>query len=107
MEHLRNVEKLLKKEWKSAEKISIYQKCGCGCEVRPLQIRGARCVCATQKTVATHTLAQAAQIVNMFSHMAYKPTVYKTLDSSFANSALLAYMRIRNRVFCKCQRIKG
>ena len=42
--------------------------CGCGCEVRPLQIGGAhncacgpksgcaRCVRATQKTVATHAL---------------------------------------------------
>ena len=46
----------------------IYQKCGCGCEVRPLKIGGAhmcarahksgraRFVRATQKTVATHTL---------------------------------------------------
>ena len=53
---------------KNVEKIVIYQKCGCGCEVRPLQIGGAhmcacapqsgraRCVRATQKTVATHTL---------------------------------------------------
>ena len=34
----------------------LYQKCGCKCEVRPLQIGRARCVRATQKTVATHTL---------------------------------------------------
>ena len=46
----------------------IYKRCGCGCEVRPLQIGGAhtcacalnsgraRCMRATQKTVATHTL---------------------------------------------------
>jgi hypothetical protein len=38
---------LLKKYWKSAEKRLIYQKCGCECEVRPLQIRGAHtCACA-------------------------------------------------------------
>ena len=37
----------------------IYQKCGCGCEVRPVcapKSGRARCVLATQKTVATHTL---------------------------------------------------
>ena len=75
MEHPKNVEKLLKRDWKiaekrlkSAEKFSIYQKCGCGCEVRPLQIGGAhtcacapksggaRCVRATQKMVAIYTL---------------------------------------------------
>ena len=49
-----------------------------------------------------------AQIVKfMFLNVAYKPTVHKPGASSLANSALLAYMRIRNGVFCKCQRIKA
>ena len=52
----------------------IYQRCGCGCKVRPLQIGGAhtcacapksgraRCVRATQKKVATHTLQRDSDL---------------------------------------------
>ena len=62
----------------------IYQKCGCGCEVRPLQIGGAhtcvcapksgraRCVRATQKTVATHTL--------VFTNREYRFVIYWLMD---------------------------
>ena len=63
---LKNCQKIAEKILKIAEKMLIYQKCGC--EVRPLQIGGmhtcvcapksggARCVRATQKMVATYTL---------------------------------------------------
>ena len=62
---LKNCTKKIEKLLKNVEKMLM---CGCGCEVRPLQIGGAhtcacapksghaRCVRATQKTVATHTL---------------------------------------------------
>ena len=73
LEHLflfyntKHVEKLQEKDWKIAEK-KVEKMLMCGCEVRPLKIWGAhtcacapksgraRCVRATQKRVATHTL---------------------------------------------------
>ena len=66
---LKNCRKKIEKLLKNVEKMLMY---GCGCEVRPLKIGGAhtcapksgcaRCVRATQKTVATHILLLAVLI---------------------------------------------
>ena len=69
----------------------IYKRCGCGCEVRPPQIGGAhtcacapksgraRCVRATQKTVATHTLHFSV----FFDLVGENFTTQMTLSSTF------------------------
>ena len=70
----------------------IYKRCGCGCKVQPPEIGGAhtcacepksgraRCVRATQKTVATHTLSNT--FIHLFEKENYQSTQMETLQSA-------------------------